>query len=348
MITLGFLGAATILCFMLQRFAMKDTQVGTHVPLLFVLAVLLISKYTEGYFFGIIASMIAVVAVNFAFTYPYFAFDFTITGYPITFIVMLAVALFVSTMTSQIKAQEQIRLEAAKEKMRGNLLRAVSHDIRTPLTSILGSASGMIENYDHLKKEKQLELLEDIKEESQWLIRIVENLLSVTRINGESTRIATSEEVVEEIISGAVLKFKKRFPEAQVEVEMPEDVLIAAMDGVLIEQVLVNLLENAVLHGKTTQQIAVRVWEAYEKIHFAVEDDGQGIRESILPVIFDGQLQSEENSESDVKRNMGIGLSVCMSIVKAHKGMMKAENKKNGGACFSFWIPAESVENYGN
>lgn len=347
-ITLAFLGAATILCFLLQNFAMEDSQVGTHVPLLFVLAVLLISRYTEGYFYGIFASMIAVVGVNFAFTYPYFAFNFTITGYPITFIVMLAVALFVSTLTTQIKNQEQIRLEAAKEKMRGNLLRAVSHDIRTPLTSILGAASGMIENYDILEKEKQLELLEDIREESQWLIRIVENLLSVTRINGDNTRISTSEEVVEEIIGGAVMKFEKRFPEAQVRVEMPEDVLLVAMDGILIEQVLVNLLENAVLHGKTTRVITIRVWEESNKVFFAVEDDGQGIRESILPVIFDGQLHSEEHSEYDVKRNMGIGLSVCMSIVKAHKGMMRAENQKDSGARFVFWIPAESAGDYGN
>ena len=79
-----------------------------------------------------------------------------------------------------------------------------------------------------------------------------------------------------------------------------------------------------------------------------MEDDGQGIRENMLPVIFDGQLQSADNSEYDVKRNMGIGLSVCMSIVKAHKGMMTAENRKNGGARFVFWLPAESVEEYGN
>ena len=347
-ITVGFLGIVTVLCFFLQQFALEDAQVSTHVPLLFVLAVLMISRYTDGYLYGIFASMIAVIGVNYAFTYPYFAFNFTITGYPITFLVMLAVALFVSTLTTQIKAQEQIRLEAAKEKMRGNLLRAVSHDIRTPLTSILGAASGMIENFELLDKERILALLEDIREEAQWLIRIVENLLSVTRINGEGARVVTSEEVVEEILSSAVMKFKKRFPEAKVRIEMPEEMLLVAMDGVLIEQVLVNLLENAVLHGKTVREIVIRVWENNKRVYFTVEDDGVGIMENILPVIFEGKLQSEQDEKYDNKRNMGIGLSVCMSIVKAHGGMMTAENLAEQGAAFTFWIPAEEMELYGN
>ena len=121
------------------------------------------------------ASLIAVVGVNFVFTYPYFALNFTITGYPLTFLVMLVVAVTVSTMTTQIKNQEKVRLEAEREKMRGNLLRAVSHDIRTPLTSILAAASGILDNYDVLGAAEKRELIEDMKKEAQWLIRMVEN-----------------------------------------------------------------------------------------------------------------------------------------------------------------------------
>lgn len=336
-ITIAILGIATAFCFFLQNFATTDT----HVPLLFVLAVLFISRYTDGYFYGIIASMIAVVGVNFVFTYPYFALNFTITGYPLTFLAMLAVAVIVSTLTTQIKQQEQVRLEVEKEKMRGNLLRAVSHDIRTPLTSILGSATGILENYDVLAKAEKLELIRDIVEEAQWLIRVVENLLSVTRINGDSTRITTCEELVEEVIGGAVMKFKKRFPQVEVEVEMPADMLMVSMDGVLIEQVLVNLMENSVLHGKTTRLIRIVVYETDGRVNFSVEDDGQGIKESVLPKMFEGNLQSREGEEYDSKRNMGIGLSVCMSIVKAHKGNMKAENLSGHGARVAFWLPKE-------
>lgn len=236
-----------------------------------------------------------------------------------TFLTMLAVSICVSALTTRIKKQEQIRLEVEKEKTRANLLRAISHDIRTPLTSIVGSASGILENQKVLTQEREMELVQDIKDEAQWLIRIVENLLSVTRINGENARINTEDEVVEEIISSAVIKFSKRFPEASVEVKMPEEFLMVAMDGVLIEQVLVNLLENAVLHGKTYTKIWIVVTHTPGRVEIAVEDDGQGIKESVLPVMFEGKIPSDEE-ESDSKRNMGIGLSVCHSIVKAHKG----------------------------
>ena len=208
LITLTILAAATVICFFLQQ------SVGTeaHAPLLFVLAVLFISRFTDGYGYGIFSAMAAVIAVNYIFTYPYFAFNFTITGYPLTFLVMLAVALSVSALTTQIKNQEKIRLESEKEKMRANLLRAVSHDIRTPLTSIAGSASVILENQDALSQDKVMELVANIKEEAQWLVRMVENLLSITRMNAENAKIDKQEELAEEVISAAVSKFAKRFP----------------------------------------------------------------------------------------------------------------------------------------
>ena len=180
LITVGIMGAATIVCLALQHFSEADT----HVPLLFVLAVVIVARFTEGYVYGILSAMAAVVLVNYVFTYPYFELNFSITGYPLTFVVMLATAVMVSALTTQIKWQEQIRLEVEKEKTRANLLRAVSHDIRTPLTSIQASASGILDNYDALGRQEKVELLEGIRDESRWLIRMVENLLSITRING--------------------------------------------------------------------------------------------------------------------------------------------------------------------
>lgn len=343
LVTAAIFAIAAGFCFLLQRVASTDT----HVPLIFVLAVLFISRCTEGYVYGIVASLLAVVGVNFVFTYPYFKFDFTITGYPLTFLAMLAVAISISALTTQIKKQEQIKLEIEKEKMRGNLLRAVSHDIRTPLTSIVGSASAVIDNYDVLPDEERLELTKDIKEEAQWLIRIVENLLSVTRINGSSANISTNLEVVEEIADSAVQKFLKRFPDAKVNVNIPEEVLLVPMDGILIEQVIVNLLENSVLHGET-DDITVNITNNEQEVFFAVEDNGRGIRPDVLPRMFEGGMHTGESEGSDTRRNMGIGLSVCFSIVKAHKGDMKAENKKEGGARVMFSLPIKKEQSYGN
>lgn len=344
LITIGILVLASALCFFFQQIVATDT----HVPLIFVLAVLFISRFTKGYTYGIVASILAVVGVNFVFTYPYFKFNFTLTGYPLTFLAMLAVAICVSALTTQIKQQEQIKLEIEKEKMRGNLLRAVSHDIRTPLTSIMGSASAILDNYDVIADDKKIELTKDIKDEAQWLIRIVENLLSVTRINGDRANITTSMELVEEIVDSAIQKFKKRFPDMGVRVHVPDEMLLVPMDVVLIEQVIVNIMENAVLHGKTTTNIKISITTENGMVIFRIEDDGQGIREDILSDLFEGGIHTSVHEESDARRNMGIGLSVCMSIVKAHNGNMYAKNNENGGAVFTFLLPMQEVDSYGN
>lgn len=337
LITITILAVASGLCFLFQQIVSADT----HVPLVFVLAVLFISRFTKGYVYGIVSSVLAVFFVNFVFTYPYFKLNFTLTGYPLTFLAMLAVAICVSALTTQIKQQEQIKLEIEKEKMRGNLLRAVSHDIRTPLTSIMGSASAILDNYEILEDDKKIELTKDIKDEAQWLIRIVENLLSVTRINSNRANITTSMELVEEIADSAIQKFKKRFPDVEICVRIPEEVLLVPMDAILIEQVMVNIMENAVLHGKTTTIIEMSIEKEEAWVVFKIADNGQGIREERIDKLFEGGIHTNENEESDARRNMGIGLSVCMSIVKAHDGMMYAENRCEGGALFIFKLPMQ-------
>ena len=174
------LGVASAICAMLMRTTTSDV----HVPLIFVLAVLIISLSTDGYFYGFLAAFVSVVFVNFAFTFPYLKLDFTIYGYPLTFMTMLAVGFATSTLTARLKAQEKLHMESEREKMRANLLRAISHDLRTPLTAISGSISTVLEGDEVLTKQQKNELLLDAKKDAEWLCRMVENLLSITRMNG--------------------------------------------------------------------------------------------------------------------------------------------------------------------
>ena len=155
-VCLGVLTATAALCAVLRMFDPSDV----YVALIFELAVVLVSRFTDGYLFGLLASVIGVLGVNWIFTYPYMQLNFTIAGYPLTFVVMLAVSVVVSTLTTQIKQQEKLRAEAEKEKMRGNLLRAVSHDIRTPLTAIVGGIDAILENGDQISPETRRGLLE--------------------------------------------------------------------------------------------------------------------------------------------------------------------------------------------
>ena len=335
LVTAGILALASLICILLQRFSSTDT----HVPLLFVLAVLFVSRFTSGYVYGIIASLLAVVGVNYAFTYPYFELNFTLTGYPLTFFVMLSVSLMVCTMTSQIKKQERIHLEVETEKTRNNLLRSVSHDLRTPLTSIRGNASALLENDGKLSRMQTKSLLEDIRNEAEWLTHVVENILFITKLsNGSGIR--KSPELTEEIASSAVNKFRRRYPDIDVSVHVPDDVLLIPMDAVLIEQVLVNLMENSALHGKKTSHIDLTVYSENNSGVFSVDDDGCGIAEDLILHLLDGTLPVSSQDSSQI-HNMGMGLSICRSIIDAHGGRLWAENIQSGGARFAFTLPLD-------
>ena len=332
------LSCAFGLCNLLRLAGSSD---GFASPI-FVLAVLLVSRLTTGYLFGLIASLLGVVCVNFVFTYPYWAVNFTLSGYPLTFLTFLVVSIMTGTLTAQAKQRERLRAENEKEKMRANLLRSVSHDIRTPLTAILGATSAVLENPEMSPEDRSI-LLEDVRDDAQWLIRVVENLLSITRIGSDQASIAKSPEAAEEVLGEAAQKFRRRFPQVSVSVTAPESLLMVPMDPILIAQVLSNLLENAVLHGGTTTAISLSVQKEGDFARFSVRDNGRGIPESALPTLFDGTMKHSETPTSDGKRNMGLGLSVCLAIVRAHGGTMEAHNLETG-AEFSFRLPLNKEE----
>ena len=315
---------------------------GGFVSMIFVLVVVLVARLTDGYAYGAAASFVGVVCVNYIFTYPYWEFNFTISGYPLTFFTMLSVSLIVSALTSQIKRQEQLRVETDRETMRANLLRAVSHDLRTPLTSIVGSASAILENDALLPPQQKTALLRNVRSEAQWLIRMVENLLSITRMGAGTARLSKELEAAEEVLSSVAGKFQQRFPGIQLTLTAPREALFVPMDAILIEQVLMNLLENAAAHGQSSAILLSAERQSAGAV-FTVRDNGLGIPEEILPEIFSPALPGKLHAGDD-RRNMGIGLSVCSSIVKAHGGSMSACNVREGGAMFRFTLPMEESE----
>ena len=313
--------------------------------MIFVLAAFFVSMYTEGYAWGVAASVIGMLAVNFAFRSPYFAFNFTLPENLFSGAVMLVVSIMTSTLTTRIKKQEQLRMESETEKMRANLLRAVSHDLRTPLTSIYGACSTVIENYDVLDKKQQLKLLGEVCEDAQWLNRMVENLLSVTRIDSEKVAVQKTPTVLEELIDAVLVKFQKLHPGVRVEVELPEDFIVIPMDSMLIRQVLTNLLENAVLHAQGMTHITLKVFMVGTRAVFEVRDDGCGVPKERLRTLFSGALPSDDDHDPHGgKHGMGIGLSVCAAIIKAHGGEIKAESKPGEGLTIRFWLEAEPPE----
>ncbi|KNZ43580.1 histidine kinase [Acetobacterium bakii] len=264
--------------------------------------------------------------------------------------------LFLRIITSQLEMalerhylsneQRRASIESEKEKLRSNLLRGISHDLRTPLTGILGASSAILENGTALDKETQDTLVANIKEDAQWLIRMVENLLSVTRINEGPMNVRKTPEAAEEIVAEAISRIRKRFSSRKITVKVPNELLLVPMDGTLIEQVIINLLENAVKHSPERSTIEVDVRKTKNQAVFEVSDQGSGISDQDYPYLFESYVPDGKRS-TDSSRGMGIGLSICKSIVNAHNGKIEAENKKNGGAIFRFTLPLEGSEDNG-
>lgn len=316
----------------------------TNVAIIFIMTTVLVARNTNGYTYGIISAFIGVVAINFVYTYPYMELDFTLDGYPVTFLCMLIISCITSTLTSHLKEQSRILqerdrmlMEAEKEKMRANLLRAISHDLRTPLTSIIGTSNNYLDRENTLTDREKSHMVATIAEDADWLLHMVENLLSVTRINDKTAQVKKTLEPIEEVIPAAVQRFHKRLPNAQVNLRIPDEFVMVPMDATLIQQVLINLLENTVYHSGSLHPIDLTVTTDNTHAIFQIRDYGKGIDSQNLDTIFDGYTV-DQNHSSDSHKGMGIGLSICKTIISAHHGTIVAQNHTDG-AEFIFTLP---------
>ena len=339
--SLGVLTVAFVVCLLLHNFAISEGLAG----MILVLSVFLVSVVTEGYIYGVAASFLAVLLDNFAFTFPFFAFDFLTLENLISAIVMLIVAVMTCMLTTKIKIQQAIKAEAEKEKMRANLLRAVSHDLRTPLTTIYSACDLLRENSAGFSA-RQTRLLGQIQEDADSLIHMVENLLMITKANADTVRLEKTETVLEELIDSTLIKFKKHYPEQAVKTVIPEAFISIPMDAMLIQQVLLNLLENAVVHAKNMTELTLSVQTQGKRAIFSVRDNGCGIPREKEEMLFSGYGESGELPPDSRRAGMGIGLSVCASIIKAHGGEIWGGNRRTGGAevCFALEMEETSLE----
>ena len=319
-------------------------QVREHVTTVFVFAVFLVSLVTRGYIWGIVTSFIGTVAVNYAFTFPYFAINFTIPVNLISAVIMITVSLLTSALTTKLKRYEAGKAESEKEGMRANLLRAISHDLRTPLTTIYGSSTTILENGDSLSDAQKTKMIRGIKEDSEWLVRMVENLLSITRIDGSNVSIIKTPTMLEELIDSVLLKFRKRYGSQRVKIDIPDEMVVIPMDALLIEQVLINILENAVEHAEGMTELTLRVTAADKRAVFEISDNGCGIPSDRMSTLFTGYYRHKEEIVDGRKKNTGICLSVCATIIRAHGGEITAVNSEHGGAVFRFALDTEELD----
>ena len=325
---------------------------SANVALIYILTIIMISYHTDKYRYGIISGIVSVFFINYLFTYPFGQFSFAVSGYPFTFMVMYFISILTSATTFRMKDQarkineaETFLAEAEKEKLRANLLRAVSHDLRTPLTSMIGASSSYLENEAALPPKEKRELVSEIYEDANWLLHMVENLLSVTRItDGGASVLKKTPEAAEEVLFDAVSTSRKRYPDLQIKTVIPDEFVTAPMDPLLIKQVLLNLIENAYFHARSTKPLECTLSSTEDAIKFCIRDYGTGIAPDRLSGIFDAVPSAPSSAAStvDTRKGMGIGLSICKAIVNAHNGEITARNLTEG-AEFCFTIPKEEI-----
>lgn len=235
--------------------------------------------------------------------------------------------------------REKIRLAMVREQQRGTLLRSVAHDLRSPLTALSGAGNLLADNYQELSESQRKKLASDISEEIVWLTDLVENILNMTRISEQKIVLHKQDEVIDDVIGEAVKHTERLIRGRSFQVKLPEEVVTAPMDGKLISQVIINLLENAVRHTPPESAITLTV-QAGEKLIVSVQDTGGGIPAAIRGHLFE-RFVTQDDEIVDGRRGLGLGLSICKAIVEAHGGEIFVADNVPTGAIFTFTLPME-------
>lgn len=243
------------------------------------------------------------------------------------------------------REKEEAAILAKNEQLRANLLRAISHDLRTPLTSISGNADNLLANYQKMDDATRMRTFTDIYDDSMWLINLVENLLAITRIEGGQVHLTQSVELMDEVVAEALRHINRKSKEHIILVSSSEDLILASIDAKLIVQVIINLLDNAIKYTPAGSVIEIHTEKnkASQQVLVSVSDDGPGIPDDQKPHIFD-MFYSGANKIADSRRSLGLGLSLCKSIVTAHGGTIWVTDRKPKGTVFTFTLPAGEVE----
>ena len=349
-ISLIILAAATIAGYLFKLGGLTDS----NIIMLYIIAVLVISILTSKIYYCLGSSIVGVLVFNYLFTYPEFSFSAHDAGYPVTFLTMFITALIAGTLANKLKRntliaeqnareKEEAALLAQNEQLRANMLRTISHDLRTPLTSISGNASTLISGGTALDETARQQIYTDIFSESMWLIEMVENLLYATRIEDGRMQLNISVEILDDIVQEAVRHTERTHPKRNIIVDMYDEIIPVMADANLIVQVIVNLMDNAVKYSDEDSDVTVSVHLENEYAVISVSDHGTGISDEEKEKVFD-MFYTGGSRSSDSRRSLGLGLALCRSIITSHSGSVSVSDNIPNGTIVSFTLPIGEVD----
>ena len=242
-----------------------------------------------------------------------------------------------------LEEKEAAAVLAKNEQLRANLLRSISHDLRTPLTSISGNASNLLSNGALFDAKTKEQMYTDIYDDAMWLISLVENLLSVSRLEEGQMNLHVSTELIDEVVAEALRHINRKSAEYHLHIQNSEDYLLAQIDAKLIVQVIINIVDNAIKYTPAGSEIDIGWKRKGSYIYISIADNGPGISDQAKPHIFD-MFYSASNQIADSRRSMGLGVALCKSIINAHGGEITVDDRLPHGCIFTFSVPAGEVE----
>ena len=241
-----------------------------------------------------------------------------------------------------VREKEESMVLAENERLRANLLRAVSHDLRTPLTSIMGNADNLLTSGENMDRSTQCQLYNDIYTDAQWLTGMVENLLSASRMEDGSLKLNMNTELIDDMIAEAVRHMGRRLDGFRLNVFKSKSLLFVHADARLIVQVIINLLDNAIKYAPAGTGIEIDTREEHGNVLVRIADEGPGIPDDQKPHVFD-LFYSGNNLTGDSRRGLGLGLALCQSIMKAHSSAITVHDNMPHGAVFELTFPKAEV-----
>lgn len=341
--SVGMIIAASVIGYFFWKLGMSEA----NIIMVYILGVLITSIITTHQIYSLAASIVSVFVFNFLFTEPRYTLSAYEKDYPVTFITMFVAAFLTGSLAAQVKRQAKKAAEASlvaqKEQMRANLLRSISHDLRTPLTSISGNATNLLSNGEKFDEYTKQQLYLDIYDDSMWLINLVENLLSVTKIEEESPKIRFQAELLDEIITEALQHISRKKTEHTISFQASEDFILVKVDARLIMQVIINIVDNAIKYTQKGSKIVITTQRLQEKAVVCIADNGPGIADEVKPLVFD-MFYSGAKGIADSRRSLGLGLSLCKSIITVHGGDLTLADNHPHGAVFTFTLPIEEID----
>ncbi|MEG1528789.1 MAG: DUF4118 domain-containing protein [Clostridia bacterium] len=341
--TIFVFAACTGICCLLDYFSINVL----NFLIVYILGVLVTAVFTKGYWYSSVLSIVSVFGYNFFFTVPRFTFRFIDQSYWVTFVLMFVISLIISFVMYQLKKRyEQIadlnfeklnlQKETEKEQMKATLLRSLSHDLRTPLTTIKEGAE-LILNNPKIADSDKIEILTDISEKAEWTVRLVENLLSLTRINSDNLTVKKAPEAVEEIIPQAVRTIDGILGRRKIYYGLPKELLLVPMDATLVMQAISNILNNAIKHTADNGNIWINVFSSGKNAVFRISNDGEKIKDADIDHIFEMYFTTGDQKTGS---SVGIGLAICKLIISAHGGEIEVRQDENK-VTFEFNLPLE-------